>query len=208
MTRPRRGRRLLVHEPSSAAPPRRCARRCSSCMARAAAPASGAVLMSSRPQASSASSSNPAVPSRGSRFPVLRYMRTYGLTHEQLATVSDVQRGWTATNPRATFKTPITIEDVLSSRIIAYPFVTRTQYPGIRFPPTEPFERRSSNGRFGATLPFDQPARTANMRQTAGERLMFYLRRPGRRRPAGAVAIGAAAPQTERTQQEDFRPWT
>src|SRR3984893_14780847 len=55
-------------------------------------------------------------------IPVLRYMKTYGLTHEQLAMVSVVQREWPAKNPRATFKTPITVEDVLNSRMIAYPF--------------------------------------------------------------------------------------
>ncbi len=37
---------------------------------------------------------------------VLRYIKTYGLTHEQLAMVSVVQRERTAKNPRATFKTP------------------------------------------------------------------------------------------------------
>jgi acetyl-CoA acetyltransferase len=36
--------------------------------------------------------------------------------------VSVVQREWAAKNPRATFKAPITIEDVLNSRMIAYPF--------------------------------------------------------------------------------------
>jgi acetyl-CoA acetyltransferase len=45
-------------------------------------------------------------------IPVLRYMKTYGLTHEQLAMVSVVQREWAAKNPRATFKPPITVEDV------------------------------------------------------------------------------------------------
>ena len=80
----------------------------------------------------------------------MRYMKTYGLSHETLAMVSVVQREWAAKNPRATFKTPITVEDVLVSQIIAYPFVTRTQYRGIRFPPTEPFGRRSGNGRIGA----------------------------------------------------------
>src|SRR6266481_6727281 len=55
-------------------------------------------------------------------IPVLRYMKTYGLTHEQLAMVSVVQREWAGKNPRATFKTPITVEDVLNSRMIAYPF--------------------------------------------------------------------------------------
>jgi len=54
--------------------------------------------------------------------PVLRYMKTYGLTHEQLAMVSVVQREWAGKNPRATFKTPITVDDVLNSRMIAYPF--------------------------------------------------------------------------------------
>jgi acetyl-CoA acetyltransferase len=36
--------------------------------------------------------------------------------------VSVVQRELAAKNPRATFKAPITIEDVLNSRMIAYPF--------------------------------------------------------------------------------------
>jgi acetyl-CoA acetyltransferase len=53
-------------------------------------------------------------------IPVLRYMKTYGLTHKQLAMVSVVQREWAAKNPRATFKTPIT-QDVPNSRMIAYP---------------------------------------------------------------------------------------
>jgi acetyl-CoA acetyltransferase len=52
----------------------------------------------------------------------LRYMKTYGLSHETLAMVSVVQREWAAKNPRATFKAPITVEDVLNSRMIAYPF--------------------------------------------------------------------------------------
>jgi acetyl-CoA acetyltransferase len=55
-------------------------------------------------------------------IPVLRYMKTYGLTHEQLAMVAVVQREWAAKNPRATFHDPITIDDVLNSRMIAYPF--------------------------------------------------------------------------------------
>ena len=55
-------------------------------------------------------------------IPVLRYVKTYSLTHEQLAMVSVVQREWAAKNPRATCKTPITVEDVLNSRMIAYPF--------------------------------------------------------------------------------------
>ncbi|MCC6295999.1 MAG: thiolase [Pseudomonadales bacterium] len=54
--------------------------------------------------------------------PVLRYMKEYGLTHEQLANVAVVQRQWAARNPRASQRDPITVEDVLNSRIIAWPF--------------------------------------------------------------------------------------
>src|SRR6266478_711186 len=65
-------------------------------------------------------------------IPVLRYMKTYGLTHEQWAMISVVQREWAEKNPRAIPGrpalrradpgTPITVEDVLNSRMIAYPF--------------------------------------------------------------------------------------
>jgi acetyl-CoA acetyltransferase len=55
-------------------------------------------------------------------IPVLRYMKTYGVSEEQLAMVAVVQREWAAKNPRATFKDPITTADVLNSRMIAYPF--------------------------------------------------------------------------------------
>jgi acetyl-CoA acetyltransferase len=39
-------------------------------------------------------------------IPVLLYMKTYGLSREQLAMVSVVHREWAAKNPRATFKAP------------------------------------------------------------------------------------------------------
>lgn len=55
-------------------------------------------------------------------LPVLRYMKEYGLTHEQLASVAVVQREWAGLNPRASFRDPISVEDVLNSRVIAYPF--------------------------------------------------------------------------------------
>ena len=55
-------------------------------------------------------------------IPVLRYMKEFGLTDEQLANVSVVQREWAGMNPRASFRDPITVEDVLNSRMIAYPF--------------------------------------------------------------------------------------
>jgi acetyl-CoA acetyltransferase len=55
-------------------------------------------------------------------IPLLRYMKDYGLTHEQLAYVAVAQRQWAAKNPRAMFRDLITVEDVLASRVVAYPF--------------------------------------------------------------------------------------
>jgi acetyl-CoA acetyltransferase len=55
-------------------------------------------------------------------LPVLRYMKDYGLTHEQLAYVAVAQRRWAAKNPRAMYRDPITVDDVLASRMVAYPF--------------------------------------------------------------------------------------
>ncbi len=52
---------------------------------------------------------------------VLRYMKETGLTPEQLATVAVVQRRWAAQNPRALMRDLITVEDVLASKVIAYP---------------------------------------------------------------------------------------
>ena len=55
-------------------------------------------------------------------IPVLRYMKRYGVTEEQIAQVAVVQREWASKNPRATFRNLITTEDVLNSRVIAWPF--------------------------------------------------------------------------------------
>ena len=64
----------------------------------------------------------PAGPPTMFTVPVLRYMKTYGITEEQLAMVAVVQREYAAKNPNAMMKDPITVEDVLNSRMIAYPF--------------------------------------------------------------------------------------
>jgi acetyl-CoA acetyltransferase len=55
-------------------------------------------------------------------IPVLRYLKTYGIAQEQLAMVAVIQREWAGKNPRATFREPITVDDVLHSRMVAYPF--------------------------------------------------------------------------------------
>ncbi|HZK99422.1 MAG TPA: hypothetical protein VFC47_05950 [Caulobacteraceae bacterium] len=55
-------------------------------------------------------------------LPALRYMKTHGLTEADIAMVSVIQREWAAMNPRASFRDPITVDDVLSSPMIAWPF--------------------------------------------------------------------------------------
>lgn len=58
-----------------------------------------------------------------STFPigVLRYMKDYGMTAEDLAMVPVQQRKWAALNPRAKLREPITVDDVLDSPLISYP---------------------------------------------------------------------------------------
>ncbi|HEY2507587.1 MAG TPA: thiolase [Streptosporangiaceae bacterium] len=61
-------------------------------------------------------------PTTAFTIPVLRYIKEYGLTHEQLAYVAVAQRKWAARNPRAMFRDLITVDDVLASRLVAWPF--------------------------------------------------------------------------------------
>jgi acetyl-CoA acetyltransferase len=61
-------------------------------------------------------------PTTAFTIPVLRYMKEFGLTHEQLAYVAVAQRKWAARNPRAMFRDLITVDDVLASRLVAWPF--------------------------------------------------------------------------------------
>jgi len=52
---------------------------------------------------------------------ILRYMKEFGLTHEQLASVPVAQSKWVQGNPRALRPNEVTVEDVMSSRMICYP---------------------------------------------------------------------------------------
>jgi len=52
----------------------------------------------------------------------MRHMHEYGTTHEQLAEIAVATRKWAQLNPKAMMRDPLTIDDVLSSRWIAYPF--------------------------------------------------------------------------------------
>ena len=51
-----------------------------------------------------------------------RHMALYGTTHEQLAEIAVSTRKWASLNPKAVMRDPITVEDVLNARPIAYPF--------------------------------------------------------------------------------------
>ncbi|MDT7944266.1 MAG: acetyl-CoA acetyltransferase [Dehalococcoidia bacterium] len=52
----------------------------------------------------------------------MRHMYQYGTTHEQLAEIAVATRKWAQLNPKALMREPLTIEDVLSSRWVVYPF--------------------------------------------------------------------------------------
>lgn len=61
-------------------------------------------------------------PATGYGFLATRHMHEYGTTSEQLAEVAVATRKWAAMNPKAFMHDPITIDDVLRSRLIAWPF--------------------------------------------------------------------------------------
>ena len=52
----------------------------------------------------------------------MRHMHQYGTTSEHLAEIAVATRKWAQLNPRAFMREPLTIDDVLSSRYVAYPF--------------------------------------------------------------------------------------
>ena len=54
--------------------------------------------------------------------PFLRYMKQYGVTAEQVAMVAVIQREWALRNPRAYARDPLTVEEVMASRMVAWPF--------------------------------------------------------------------------------------
>ncbi|MPZ23883.1 MAG: thiolase [Dehalococcoidia bacterium] len=52
----------------------------------------------------------------------MRHMHQYGTTSEQLAEIAVATRMWAQLNPKAMMREDLTVDDVLSSRWIAYPF--------------------------------------------------------------------------------------
>jgi acetyl-CoA acetyltransferase len=51
-----------------------------------------------------------------------RHMHEYGTTSEQLAEIAVATRAWASLNPRALNRDPITVDDVMSSPWLVYPF--------------------------------------------------------------------------------------
>ena len=60
-------------------------------------------------------------PVGGYALAAMRHMHEYGTTSEQLAEIAVAARSWAALNPAATRREPLTIDDVLASRMISDP---------------------------------------------------------------------------------------
>jgi len=67
----------------------------------------------------------PFLPSSAYALAASRHMHEFGTTREQLAAVAVAAREWALLNPKAWEKKPLTIADVLSSRMVSYPFTVR-----------------------------------------------------------------------------------
>jgi acetyl-CoA acetyltransferase len=68
---------------------------------------------------------NPFMPSSAYAMAAQRHMHQYGTTREQLAEVAVAAREWALLNPVAWEKKPLTIPEVLSARMVSYPFTVR-----------------------------------------------------------------------------------
>lgn len=55
-------------------------------------------------------------------LPATRHMHQYGTTREQMAEVAVSTRRWAAMHPMAMMKEPITVEDVMASRPVCWPY--------------------------------------------------------------------------------------
>ena len=67
----------------------------------------------------------PFLPATAYALAASRHMHEFGTTREQLAEVAVAAREWALLNPAAWEKKPLTIADVLSARLISYPFTVR-----------------------------------------------------------------------------------
>jgi acetyl-CoA acetyltransferase len=67
----------------------------------------------------------PFLPATAYALAASRHMHQYGTTREQLAAVAVAAREWALSNPAAWEKQRLTVAEVLSARMISYPFTVR-----------------------------------------------------------------------------------
>jgi acetyl-CoA acetyltransferase len=67
----------------------------------------------------------PFLPATAYALAASRHMHQFGTTREQLAAVAVAAREWALLNPAAWEKKPLTVDEVLSARMVSYPFTVR-----------------------------------------------------------------------------------
>ena len=67
----------------------------------------------------------PAMPVSAYALAASRHMHQYGTTRRQLAEVAVAARGWAQLNPEAFMRDPLSIDDVLKSRMVSDPLTVR-----------------------------------------------------------------------------------
>jgi len=67
----------------------------------------------------------PVTPASAYALAASRHMHQYGTTREQLAQIAVAARQWALLNPAAWEKTPLTVEQVLGSRMVSTPLTVR-----------------------------------------------------------------------------------
>ncbi len=67
----------------------------------------------------------PFMPSSAYAMAASRHMHQFGTTREHLAEVAVAARQWALLNPKAWEKEPLSVEDVLKSRMVSYPLTVR-----------------------------------------------------------------------------------
>ncbi len=86
--------------------------------------ASGKLVSSVKPFAYEAPYA-PIFPATSYALAASRHMHDYGTTREQLAAVAEAARAWANLNPQAFMRGPLSVADVLSSRMVSSPLTVR-----------------------------------------------------------------------------------
>ena len=85
----------------------------------------GGKLISSRGYDPFVSPYHPRLPASAYALAASRHMHEFGTTREQMAAVAVAARHWALLNPQAWEKSPLTIADVLASRMVSTPLSVR-----------------------------------------------------------------------------------